>query len=80
MKSLCEYCRFQMKCSLTTNKSTIYDCSEYDRDLIFSDISRSKMNEQSNSSIETVNGSFIENENQENISLKQYRQVVISCE
>lgn len=80
MKSLCDYCRYERKCSLTTNKSTVYDCSEYDRDLIFADISRSKMNEQSNFSTETVSTSFIENENHENISLKQYRQVVISCE
>lgn len=71
MNSLCDYCRFQQKCSLTTTNNATYDCSEYDRDLIFADINRSEMKVCAYDSSSMHKDSNLKN---------PLREIIISCE
>lgn len=41
MNSLCDFCKFKKSCSLTSTKKVIYDCSEHEKNMIFTDVSQS---------------------------------------
>ena len=80
MKSLCDNCKSQKNCSLTSTKKEIYDCSEYNADIIFSDIRSSVKIQQNYSPIKPSNG-LCTNCDFENIcSFNEFGTVEFSCE
>ncbi len=80
MKSLCDYCKYQPSCSLTTTKKEIYDCSEYAGTLIFTDISQSANIQHSYSHTETSSGLCKDCDFENSCSLNEFGTVVFNCE
>lgn len=80
MKSLCDYCMYQKKCSLTENKKEIYDCSEYSRDIIFTDISSSANFQPTYFSAQMSSGLCKNCDFENSCSFNEFGTVVFNCE
>lgn len=79
MKSLCDYCKSQKNCSLTTTKKEIYDCSEYAADIIFTDISPLANIQHANYPRKPSNGLCTNCDFENNCSFDEFGTVVFSC-
>ena len=80
MRSLCDYCKYQKKCILTINKKEIFDCTEYSREVFFTDISTSATIEPKYSRSESSNGLCKNCDFENSCSLKEFGTVIFNCE
>lgn len=80
MNTLCISCKHENTCSLTSAKESIYHCSEYIDNIIFTDLARSTNQFQSHKYFTASFGLCTNCDFKNNCTYNEQGKVIFSCE